>query len=887
MRKAIIFIVLFTAGTALALDAVAAGQTAVEQLLDGDTTGRRVYVLPDYLESGAVEFWHTSLSVPAGGAHFVFIDDVPAANWEHPARAVFVDDAGRLTVYEVSTPPKDEVYGALSELTDPEKWAFLDPGNRYPDPEAIARTAARLEGLLPEPASRAGDNYALLMSGGASQYSNYTRYWNDMSYIYTTLIEVYGYDENNIIVLMSDGDNPAGDQSDGSSSDLDLDQDGDDDYSLACTRTNIFNQMDWLASNLTADDALFIFTTDHGGSDGAPDSYLNLWSYQELADDEFADELDDIAFAQCIVTMEQCFSGGFVDDVDGIANVVISTACADDEYSWAMGPDYKYDEYVYYWTAAVAGNEPGANPWELDGDAVDADDNGNGVVSAEEAFLYAEAHDTASETPQYNDYSDIGDLISLWGAIDGAYLRLSSYETVGDHDGNSMLIPGEHAEINLSLFNLGGDDATNTTATLTSNDPEVVVDVDTINFGTVGSGDTEDSPYPFEITIDTGCPEPSVFYLDLHVEEDGGYAEDWSIPVGVSSVWGFADYMEDGDGKWTHTGDGDMWHLESYNNYDGVYSWKCGGYGNGDYQNDMDCTLESLLVLVGIDSPELSLYTSYKTQSNYDGCELLFGGDGREWTLIDDYSGFKYGWELHTYDFADFAGLVGQLRFRFYSDSSSVREGFYFDNIELTPQGDTPAELTTLDAASSEEGILLSWSVDNPGQYASYNVYRQDGELVEGWVLSRGDRNPTTPLNETPLDGGDRYYRFLDRDVDNGASYLYYVQLTEVDGHSTLVGPLEVDYASGDGIRIDRLAEPYPNPAAGRVTVEFELADDSPVNLAVYDLAGRRVAQPVEGELPAGRHTVTWDSTATPSGVYLIRLQTNDATLTRRVIVER
>jgi hypothetical protein len=69
----------------------------------------------------------------------------------------------------------------------------------------------------------------------------------------------------------------------------------------------------------------------------------------------------------------------------------------------------------------------------------------------------------------------------------------------------------------------------------------------------------------------------------------------------------------------------------------------------------------------------------------------------------------------------------------------------------------------------------------------------------------------------------------------------------------------------------------HPNPFNPSTVIAFELPASGPVDLAVYDLRGRRVLTLVRGELPAGRHEVAWrgrDATGrgVPSGIYLARL---------------
>ena len=64
------------------------------------------------------------------------------------------------------------------------------------------------------------------------------------------------------------------------------------------------------------------------------------------------------------------------------------------------------------------------------------------------------------------------------------------------------------------------------------------------------------------------------------------------------------------------------------------------------------------------------------------------------------------------------------------------------------------------------------------------------------------------------------------------------------------------------------------------------------VELAAYDVAGRRVATVAQGSWPAGRHTMSWtprgsNGTTLASGVYLLRLEADGVESVRRIVVTR
>jgi hypothetical protein len=80
-----------------------------------------------------------------------------------------------------------------------------------------------------------------------------------------------------------------------------------------------------------------------------------------------------------------------------------------------------------------------------------------------------------------------------------------------------------------------------------------------------------------------------------------------------------------------------------------------------------------------------------------------------------------------------------------------------------------------------------------------------------------------------------------------------------------------------------------PNPSRTATTARFALPREAEVQVAVYDVTGRKVADLVDRAMPAGQHSVTWDFRDTegrdvPVGIYLVKLRSGGTTLTQRVI---
>lgn len=414
----------------------AAFQVVINGVIQGDTEGRRIYGLPRKTAPGmVVEGWRGSVTLPMARGFLFFVDDVPEANWEHPARLVFVNPTdGSFKVYHVRTPPK-----IFSEFIEKGRY---QPRIRPLKPKSSVKTRKEADlqsgaapgGRFSEETimSSTGDNsltihpdhkFAVLINGGFNLKSNWPRYWNDVSFMYKTLKQKYGYKDENIYVLFADGLNPAPDNFVMKNSDVDLDGDGYPDIDFPATREDINKVFDELSRRMKAECLLFVFTTGHGGQ-SQPEveptaAYLALWDEDVITDVEFAAEVNKIkSYDTMVFVMEPCNSGGFSGELAGPGRIFTSAA-AYDEFSNALlftasgkgsweDIENGYDAFSYYFTGALAGVCP-------DKRLVRADMDGDGVVSIAEAFEFASGN-AVNETPQFRDHAKFAEIDPLMGA---------------------------------------------------------------------------------------------------------------------------------------------------------------------------------------------------------------------------------------------------------------------------------------------------------------------------------------------------------------------------------------------------------------------------------------------------------------------------------------
>lgn len=255
----------------------------------------------------------------------------------------------------------------------------------------------------------------------------YDEFWNDTVRLYHTLIEQGGFDPKNIYVLWGNGTDwnvlhpdqvaPLYVPKYGTMTDFPATLDSVRTVFRALASGNV----ELGIPQVTKEDSLFVWTFDHGTSSGGGgqqtgDSWVCLMD-GNMSDYEFAELLHRVEYQRAAVFMQQCFSGGFIDNVAD-DKTFIGTACRGDESAWRAddvepSPDRvenetwdglvcHHGEFNYYMMNAFQWRSPL-------GTFVDANRSlPADRISSTESFSWAYSHDSRWETPQSRDDGRVG-----------------------------------------------------------------------------------------------------------------------------------------------------------------------------------------------------------------------------------------------------------------------------------------------------------------------------------------------------------------------------------------------------------------------------------------------------------------------------------------------
>lgn len=81
------------------------------------------------------------------------------------------------------------------------------------------------------------------------------------------------------------------------------------------------------------------------------------------------------------------------------------------------------------------------------------------------------------------------------------------------------------------------------------------------------------------------------------------------------------------------------------------------------------------------------------------------------------------------------------------------------------------------------------------------------------------------------------------------------------------------------------LRQNYPNPFNPTTVISYELEKTGRVNLNVFNVLGEKVATLIDGVQSAGIHSVSFDGSGFPSGIYFYSLQSGEKKMTKKMIL--
>ena len=76
----------------------------------------------------------------------------------------------------------------------------------------------------------------------------------------------------------------------------------------------------------------------------------------------------------------------------------------------------------------------------------------------------------------------------------------------------------------------------------------------------------------------------------------------------------------------------------------------------------------------------------------------------------------------------------------------------------------------------------------------------------------------------------------------------------------------------------------YPNPSSGEINIDFLLGSDKNVNMELFDAVGKKINISVENKFHSGNNSLKFDMRTYPSGIYLLKVKSDNSVLTKKIV---
>jgi hypothetical protein len=213
---------------------------------------------------------------------------------------------------------------------------------------------------------------------------------------------------------------------------------------------------------------------------------------------------------------------------------------------------------------------------------------------------------------------------------------------------------------------------------------------------------------------------------------------------------------------------------------------------------------------------------------------------------------------------ANYTDLGGGGVYTASSDGFTAGTLFIIENVD-----ELPVELSSFTSDCPDgRSVQLNWETKTEKNSNKFIVERK----------SLTDWENLGSVMASVLSNSPKHYSFSDNKLQSG-KYQYRLKMMDNDGSFYYSKIIEINLALPKNFE---LSQNYPNPFNPSTKINYSLPFDSKVTLDVYNVAGVKIAQLVNGEKPAGYYTVDFNSCSIgkniASGVYFYRIIVSNST---------
>jgi hypothetical protein len=174
-----------------------------------------------------------------------------------------------------------------------------------------------------------------------------------------------------------------------------------------------------------------------------------------------------------------------------------------------------------------------------------------------------------------------------------------------------------------------------------------------------------------------------------------------------------------------------------------------------------------------------------------------------------------------------------------------------------------PVELSSFTATAGDNSVLLNWITTSETALAHFEILR-DGSRV-------------AVVGAAGFASAQHSYAWTDDQALNGTTHTYTLVAVALNGNREELRSVSATPSESHAMVTEySLHQNYPNPFNPSTEIVFDMKEAGVVAIRVYNMLGQEMKSLISGNASAGRHSITFDATGLPSGLYFCKMETDN-----------
>lgn len=226
------------------------------------------------------------------------------------------------------------------------------------------------------------------------------------------------------------------------------------------------------------------------------------------------------------------------------------------------------------------------------------------------------------------------------------------------------------------------------------------------------------------------------------------------------------------------------------------------------------------------------------------------------------------------------------------TDNAGNTDGIGSRYFSIQNDESLPVELRFLSAEVKGSDVRIYWVTESETENAGFILERHEGALQilpEQW-----ERIASYELHHDLCGQGNtserHEYSYVDTNTEPAQTYAYRLSDVNFSGDLHICDVIEITLPELPAETM--LKPPFPNPFNPKTQIKYQLSESGPVNIAVYDVLGKKVRTLISQNQSAGSYHVYWHGEnaagqKVATGIYVIVLKANEGVSAQTVLMKK